>query len=89
MEEPWPTRHSTMQTKKTGRTRIEGKLRLFFSMTVPDGQGSWRLLTCLGTASFTAKTVRRRDDSASVDSGGVPWEGRLRRTPPPVRSERP
>ena len=58
VEEPWPTKNYTITvTGKRGRT-IRGKLAVNYSMTVPYEWGSYRILTCNGTASFTAKPKR-------------------------------
>ena len=59
VEEPWPTKNYTITvTGKRGKT-IRGKLAVNYSMTVPTAAwGGYRILTCNGTASFTAKPKR-------------------------------
>lgn len=53
--EPWPTRHYTFESRRSGR-KIKGKLSLSYSKTVPaSNYYGYRILTCWGTASFTAK----------------------------------
>jgi hypothetical protein len=59
VEEPWPTRNYTITvTGKRGKA-IRGKLAVNYSMTVPYEWGTYRILTCNGTASFTAKPKKR------------------------------
>ena len=57
VKEPWPERHYTISTRKRGR-KITGKLKISYSMLANGAWGGWRILTCYGTASFTAKARR-------------------------------
>jgi hypothetical protein len=46
-----PTRHYTMSVHNHGK-RIAGKLSMNYSVLGSDGWGGYRILECLGTASF-------------------------------------
>ena len=58
VEEPWPTKNYTITvTGKRGKA-IKGKLAVNYAMTVPYEWGSYRILTCNATGSFTARPKR-------------------------------
>jgi hypothetical protein len=55
--DPYTTTYK-ISTKKAGKRKIKGKLALSYSMLANNTFGGYRILTCYGTASFTAKRVR-------------------------------
>jgi hypothetical protein len=55
--DPYTTNY-TISTKKAGRKKITGKLALSYSMLASNTFAGYHILTCYGTASFTAKLAR-------------------------------
>ncbi len=52
--EPWPERYYTITARKKGK-RIVGKLRLSWSLLIPDSIGGYSILTCRGDGNFSLK----------------------------------
>ena len=52
--EPWPERYYTITASKKGK-RLVGKLRLSWSLLIPDSVGGYSILTCVGTGNFNLK----------------------------------
>jgi hypothetical protein len=56
VKNPYPTTTYTISSRKSGKKKITGKLKLSFSRLAMNTWGDYRILTCYGTASFTART---------------------------------
>ena len=54
VKQPWPTTTYTISSRRAGKA-IKGKLALSYSMLSTDTWGNYRILTCYGTASYTAR----------------------------------
>jgi len=55
VKEPYPTTTYTISSHKSGKKAIKGKLKLSYSRLTTNTWGDYRILTCYGTASFTAR----------------------------------
>jgi hypothetical protein len=53
--DPYTTTYK-ISTKRVSKKKIKGKLSLNYSMLANNTFGGYHILTCYGTASFTAKT---------------------------------
>jgi len=55
--EPWPERYYTVTARRRGK-KVTGKLRLSWSLLIPDSIGGYSILTCVGTGNFSVKAVK-------------------------------